>query len=118
MKGTGDVPNETIRATTRYMIAASAIYASAEERRAALTPLLCAILGINIRTIMNQDETSADELSTELGSILIYLQENKNEFRDGSSDPSTQAGFSAARYWVQHKVYHSSYPFCFYSCCP
>ena len=118
MKGTGDVPNDIIRGTTGYMMAVSAIYASEEERRAALTPLLCAILDINIQTIMNEDESSADgvvELSTELGSVLLYLQEKKNEFGDGGSDPSTQAGLSVGCYWAQAKVYHSSYHFCFYS---
>ena len=121
MEGTGDVPNDIVRATTRYMMAASAIYATEQKRRVVLTPLLCAILDINIQTIMNEDKSVADgvvELSTELGRVLLYLQEKQNEFGDGGSDPSTQAGLSGGRYWAQSKVYHSSYHFCFYSCCP
>jgi hypothetical protein len=97
---------------------ASAIYSNEENRQAALTPLLCTILEANIQKILNDDKTNADgvvELLENLGSFLIYLQEYKNEFGDGGSDPSTQAGLSGGRYWAQPKVcdslFHSIFLF-------
>lgn len=57
---------------------------------------------------MNDDKTYADgvvELITEGRHILLLLKEDKNEFRDGGSDPSTQAGLSAARHWAQSRVF-------------
>jgi hypothetical protein len=38
------------------------------------------------------------------GSVLLLLKEDENEFGDGGCDPSTQAGLSSARHWVQSKV--------------
>lgn len=114
IRDTGPISLDIIRKTTEYMRTASAIYSNEEGRRAALTPLLGTILGINIQRIQNDDRTIADgvvELFTELGSFLIYLQEYKNEIGDGGSDPSTQAGLSGARYWVQSKVYDSHHLF-------
>ena len=71
-----------------------------------MTPLLSAILGVNIQ----KNKTNADgvvELLAQSGSFLLYLEEYKNEIGDGGSDPSTQACLSGARYWAQHRVYES-----------
>jgi hypothetical protein len=112
------------RKTTEFMRMASAIYSNEESRGAALTPLLRSILGFNIQKILNDDRTNADgavELFADLGSFLLYLQEHKNEIGDGASDPSTQAGLSGGRYWVQPKVYdshHLFHPFLFHSFIP
>jgi hypothetical protein len=37
-------------------------------------------------------------------SALVLLKEDKNEIGDGGCDPSTQAGLSAVRFWVQFEV--------------
>ena len=89
------------------MKAATAIYESEEKRRKVLTPLLCAILDVNIQTILNEDKTNPDgivEVTKNMLHSLILLQEDKNEFGDGGSDPSTQAGLSAGRCWAQPRV--------------
>jgi hypothetical protein len=89
------------------MKAASAIYASEEERRAALTPLLRDILNVNIQMILNKDKTNPDgivEMALGILLFMIFLEEDKNELGDGGSDPSTQTGLSAARCWAQDKV--------------
>jgi hypothetical protein len=107
LKSNDPLPDEIIRQTVEYMKGASAIYETEEKRRNALTPLLCAILDVNIQSILNNDKTSPDgivELLKNLSSFLIYLQEDENEIGDGGSDPSTQAGLSAGRCWAQSKV--------------
>jgi len=101
------LPDDIIRKTTEYMKAASAIYVSEEERRAALTPLLCDILKVNIQMILNKDKTIPDgivEMAKGILLFLILLKEEKNEVGDGGSDPSTQSGLSTARCWAQDKV--------------
>jgi hypothetical protein len=109
MKNDSDeaLPDDIIRKTTEYMKAASAIYASEEERRAALTPLLRDILNVNIQMILNKDKTNPDgivEMALGILLFMIFLEEDKNELGDGGSDPSTQTGLSIARCWAQDKV--------------
>ena len=96
VKSNDTLPHDIIRQTAEYMKAASAIYESERKRRKVLTPLLCAILDINIQMILNEDKTNPP--------FLIFLQEDKNEFGDGGSDPSTQAGVSAGCCWAQSRV--------------
>jgi hypothetical protein len=94
------LPDNIICQTAEYMKAATAIYESEEKRRKVLTPLLCAILEVNMQMILNEDKTNPDgivELVTHLLHFMILLREDKNEFGDGGSDPSTQAGLSAGR---------------------
>jgi len=89
------------------MQATSATYADEQHRRIALIPILNGILGCNIQVVENNDRTKADgtlEGFTKGGVFLLLLKEDKNEFGDGGSDPSTQAGLSAARSWVQSNV--------------
>ena len=89
------------------MKAGMAIYESEEKRREELTSFLCAILDVNIQTILNEDKTNPDgivEVMKNMLHFMILLQEDKNEFRDSGSDPSTQAGLSAARCWAQPRV--------------
>ena len=107
MKSTCALPDDIIHQTAEYMKAASAIYESEEDRRITLTPLLCDILDVNIQTILNEDKTNPDGMVEEVKNrllFLIFLKEDKNEFGDGGSDPSTQAGLSAARSWSQSRV--------------
>jgi hypothetical protein len=110
VKSSGPIPDDTIRHILDYMRAASAIYASVDKRRVELTPLLCNILGVDIQMIPNEDKTNSDsiaELVTNLGRILLLLKEDKNEFGEGSSGPSIQAGLSVARCWAQSRVIDS-----------
>ena len=107
MKSNHALSDNIVRQTTEYMKAATAIYESEEKRRNVLTPLLCAILEVNIQTILNGDKTNPDgivEVMINALRFLIFLQEDKNEFGDGGSDPSTQAGSSVARCWAQPRV--------------
>jgi len=99
--------DDIVRQTTEYMKAASAIYESEESRRKELTPLLCAILDVNIQMILNEDKTNPDgivETAKNMLLFLTFLKEEKNEFGEGGSDPSTQAGLSAGRCWAQPRV--------------
>jgi hypothetical protein len=92
------LPDDIIHQTAKYMTAASAIYESEATRRHELLPLLGIILDVNIQTILNEDQTKPDglvEVATNKLHFLIFLQEDKNEFGDGGSDPSTQVGLSA-----------------------
>ena len=107
VKSNHALPDDIIRQTAEYMKAASAIYESEEKRRKVLTPLLCAILDVNIQTILNEDKTNPDGIVEVVKNMLLFLtflQEDKNEFGDGGSDPSTQAGLSAGRCWAQSRV--------------
>jgi hypothetical protein len=108
LRSNGDIPKDTIRYTTTYMRQASGNYDDELCRRRTLTPILSSILGgFNIQTIENDDRTKPDgivEGSTPHGVFFYLLKEDKNELGDGGSDPSTQAGLSAARTWVQPRV--------------
>lgn len=100
-------PDDIIRQTVEYMKAASAIYKSEQQRRKALSPLLCAILDVNIQSILNDDKTNPNgiaEMVKNMLLFLIFLEEIKNEVGDSGSDPSTQAGLSAGRCWAQPRV--------------
>ena len=107
VKSNHALPDNLVRQTTECMKAATAIYESELERRKVLTPLLCAILEVNIQTILNEDKTNPDGIVEVMINgllFMIFLQEDKNEFGDGGSDPSTQAGLSAGRCWAQPRV--------------
>ena len=110
------IPSNIIRKTVEYMKVTSGIFASETVRRTALSPLLCDILSVNIQTIQNDDKTTADgtaKLGTKAGrmSFSFLLEEDKNEFGEGGSDPSTQVGLSAVRSWAQDEV-HDSHSIC------
>jgi len=113
IKSSGAIPDDTIRQTTDYMKASLAIYENEDERRNKLTPLLCDILGVDIQLIQNEDKTTDGivELVTKGWRSLLLIKEDKNEFGEGGSDPSTQAGLSAGRSWAQNKVNISHQPF-------
>ena len=98
------------------MKATSGIFANETAHRIMLFPLLCDILGVNIQTIQNDDKTMADGTvksgtKAEDMSFSCLFEEDKNEIGDGGLDPSTQAGLSAARSWVQKEV-HDSHLIC------
>ena len=94
----GPIPDATIRHTSDYMKAASAIYASEYERRVELIPILDNILGVDIRMT---GPSGIVEVVTNPGRILLLI-ENRNEFGEG--DPSTQFGMSVGHCWAQSRV--------------
>jgi hypothetical protein len=104
------VPPKMAKATVKYMKAASAIYDSEATRRQNLQPYLSEILAITFSAEANTDRTSPDGMflvnpARDLSeSALVLLKEDKNEIGDGGCDPSTQAGLSAVRFWVQFEV--------------
>lgn len=89
------------------MQATAAYYDKEDLRRLALIPLLREVLGFNIQQIENRDKTKSDGVVEGIKNgqvFLLLVKEDKNEFGDGGSDPSTQVGLSAARAWVDHRV--------------
>ena len=105
VKSGGPVPDETTRLTWDYMKSASAVYASEEERRWELTPLLCGVLGVRLNIhsmILNENPDGITELITNPGPILLLL--SKNELGEGGFHPLTQIDFSVASCWAKSRV--------------
>lgn len=104
------IPPEIFKATIDYMKAASAIYEGEEIGKDILQPLLSRILGAALSTVVNSDKTHSDgvvliTLTEKIcETVISLLLERKNEFGNGSCDPSIQAGLSAVRFWVQSEV--------------
>ena len=104
------VPLEIAKATIGYMRASSAIYDNGANRRAALEPHLGRILGRGMGTVVNADGTWPDgtlsiTLTEEIcETVVSLLKGEKNNFGDGSCDPSIQDGSSMARFWAQDQV--------------
>jgi hypothetical protein len=88
---------------------ASGIYRNEDARRSAIRPQLLNVLSIGMEKVVNLDSTSADGVGVThalmMGEVVATcIEEDKNEFGDGGSDPSTQAGLSYARFWAQRNV--------------
>jgi hypothetical protein len=104
-----EVPTEVVRATSSFMGKASGIYKNEEMRRSAIRPKLLDVISVGMEKIVNLDSTSADGMvvtqALMIGEVAaIGIEEDKNEFGDGGSDPSTQAGLSYGRFWAQSNV--------------
>jgi hypothetical protein len=86
---------------------ACGIYTNEGTRRSAIRPKLLNVISVGMEKIVNLDSTSADgmvvtQASVMLGEVAaIAIEEDKNEFGDRGSDPSTQAGLSYGRFWAQ-----------------
>ena len=78
-----------------------------ETRNAELLPIFARLLGCAIGTYSNPDGTAPDGMYTisidgmTLPALVIEL---KDELGDGGCDPSTQAGHSMRRTWIQDDV--------------
>ncbi|KAF8816998.1 hypothetical protein BYT27DRAFT_7219553 [Phlegmacium glaucopus] len=90
-----EVPTEVIQATACLMNLASAMYESEGWREASLDKELTAAISMAIGKISNADRASADGMvTTEIlvgnksKSAAICIEEDKNEFGRGGSDPS------------------------------
>lgn len=103
------MPLEVVRATARFMCEACGIYTNEGTRRSAIRPKLLKVIFVGMEKIVNLDSTSADGVAVTqalmIGEVAaIGIEEDKNEFGDGGSDPSTQAGLSYGRFWAQPNV--------------
>jgi hypothetical protein len=101
------IPEDVAYCTAEYMVATSRIYANESIRRTALKTILSELIGFPISLEGNNDNTRPDGMvkcKTLCGSALLLLKEDKTELANGHSDPSTQAGLSYARAWVQSDV--------------
>ena len=101
-----EVPAEVVRATTRFMGKASGIYKNEDTRRSAIRPELLDVISVGMEKIINLDSTSADGTVVSQALVVgvvaaIVIEEDKNEFGDGGSNPSTQAGLFYGRFWAQ-----------------
>jgi hypothetical protein len=108
MRKDHDIPDVIISNTTAYMKGATAVYTTEDKRREALNPLLADVLEVNIQVVQNSDKTCPDgivEFLASIGLVAIVYEEIKNEFGDGSCDPSTQVGLSCARCLAQSRVF-------------
>ena len=100
---------EVVRATVRFMCEASGIYTNEDTRRSAIRPKLLNVLSVGMENVVNLDSTSADGMvvthALMMGEVAaVGIEEDKNEFGDGGSDPSIQAGLSYGRFWAQSSV--------------
>lgn len=103
------MPPEVVRATARFMGKASGIYKNEDMRRSAIRPKLLNVLSVGMEKIVNLDSTSPDGMvvtqALMMGEVAaIGIEEDKNEFGDGGSDPSIQVGLSYGRFWAQSNV--------------
>ena len=104
-----EAPAEVVRATTRSMGKASGIYKTEDMWRSAIRPKLLDVISVGMKKIINLDSTSADGMVVSQALVVgvvaaIVIEEDKNEFGDGGSNPSTQAGLSYGRFWAQTNV--------------
>jgi hypothetical protein len=100
---------KVVQATACFMCKASGIYKNEDTRRSAIRPKLSNVLSVGMEKVVNLDLTSADGVvltqALMMGEVAaIGIEEEKNEFGDGGSDPSTQAGLSYGRFWAQPNV--------------
>ena len=93
------------------------IYDRENARQQGIRPLLSKAIGRFFSSITNSDKTSPDlVVQSSHGELPTYLviDEEKNEFGDGGSDPSVQASFSFQRLFCQREVKTSqTFSLCF-----
>jgi hypothetical protein len=74
---------------------------------------LTEILGLDVHEEPNVDKSSADGVHmfiVDQMRLPLLIVELKRELGDGGCDPSTQAGLSMRRSWIQDKVSLIFYP--------
>ena len=103
------MPAEVVWATAHFMGKASGIYKNEDKRRSAIRLKRLNVLSVGMEKIINPNLTSADGMvvtqALMMGQVAaIAIEEDKNEFGDGGSDPSTQAGLSYSWFWAQSNV--------------
>jgi len=88
MKGDLAPPDDTSCQTVEYMKAASAIYTPEQERRKALSLLLCAILDVNIQSILNEDKMSLDGIVEMVHGTSLFIIKRSRRRWIGPINPS------------------------------
>ena len=104
-----EVPAQVVQATACFMCEASGIYTNEGTRRSAICLKLLNVLSVGMEKIVNLDSTSANGMvvtqALMMGEVAaVGIEEDKNEFGDGGSDPSIQAGLSYGWFWAQSNV--------------
>ena len=99
--------NNDIKQAQDLMHSLSYIGTSESSRNAMIRHKLREILEVDVRQEVNDDGTSPDGIHMFLVNgfrIPLSHMEFKKELGDGASDPSTQAGLSMKRAWIQTAV--------------
>ncbi|KAG6379741.1 hypothetical protein JVT61DRAFT_10276 [Boletus reticuloceps] len=101
------IPDNFVRDVRDLMARFTLIYDGENTRRKEIGPVLSKAIGRFLGSITNSDKTSLDfVVQSSHGELPTYLiiDEEKNEFGDGGSDPSVQASFSFLRLFCQPEV--------------
>lgn len=102
-----NLTKDDIRRARKLMHFLSGISWTEAHRNPDLRAHLEDILQLNIHTEQNTDLTCADGVYSCVVNgirITLLIMEFKREFGDGSSDPSTQAGLTMRRTWLDERV--------------
>ena len=105
-----EVPTQVVQATAHFMCEASGIYTNKGMQRSAIHAKLLNVLSVGMEKIINLDSTSADGMvvtqALMMGEVAaVSIEEDKNKFGNGGSDPSIQAGLSYGQFWAQSNVH-------------
>ncbi|KAI5992796.1 hypothetical protein EDD15DRAFT_2167901 [Pisolithus albus] len=102
-----DVPRAFVRQVCQAIKSFALIHPSELARRISLTPILQEIIGFPIIFLNNIDKSSLDGVvlssvgRTECAYLAVVVYEAKNEFGDGTWDPSAQGAISYLRIFCQ-----------------
>ena len=102
-----DVPDDFVLLVRDLVVQFALIHPNEDARQRSLRPFLQKVIDRQIAVANNPDRTVPDVAVMSLrGGLTVYLVigEEKNEFGDGGSDPSTQAAFSFLRVFSQKEV--------------
>ena len=106
-----DVPAGVVAATARLMEAASVLYPSENDRKAATRKHLQDAIGHGIQHVVNFDLTAADGGATVLAhwgtvsrNVPAMVDEEKRDSADSKQDATTQAAFSMRSAWFNDDV--------------
>ena len=102
-----DVPDDFVLHVRDLVVQFALIYPNEDARQHDLRPFVQKAIGRPLVVVNNSDRTVPDvAVLSSCGELTVYLVigEEKNEFGDGGSDPSTQAAFSFLRMLSQKEV--------------
>jgi hypothetical protein len=106
-----DVPVGVVAATARLMEAASVLYPSESDRKAATRKHLQDAIGHGIQHVVNFDLIAADGRATVIArrgdvarSVVTVIGEEKRDSADSRRDATTQAAFFMRRAWFDDDV--------------
>jgi hypothetical protein len=105
-----EVPTPVLKATSKLMVAISALHLTERTRTENITRHLSDALSYGSVESRNPDRTAPDAtIILPLGDpinewVPLLVREDKREVGDGGCDPTIQASLSAARLWCQPEV--------------